>query len=42
MKQTLMFMAQSNPQLVENILKNSETHELNSGELYFVLKNEID
>lgn len=42
MKQTLMFIAQSNPQLVENILQNSEPQETNKGEMYFVLKKEID
>lgn len=35
-------MAQTNQQLVENILRNSEQKETNNGEMYFVLKNEID
>lgn len=35
-------MAKTNQQLVENILKNSEPQETNKGEMYFVLKNEID
>lgn len=42
MKQTLMFMSKVNPQQVENILRNCEPQETNSGEMYFVLKNEID